>query len=79
MIKIWQKSSGKTHLIHPLLRFVLPYPFPHVLDFDKLYVLHVGSNFIMENDFARENWPHHNYYMYTYYHVIAVTSHEKNL
>jgi len=48
LIRVTQKSLGKTKLSQPSL---ISFDFPYVLDFNPLSVLHLGCEFLMEEDF----------------------------
>jgi len=78
LIRFTQNSHGKTKLFHPLIKYPPPQQEqtlgrPRVLDFNKLSVLHLGTDFIV-GKFTYRN--QHGIYMHPDT-VLAVTCHGK--
>jgi hypothetical protein len=71
LIRIVQSSIGKTQLHHPLSRD--PFHFPHVLDFNRFSLLHLGCMFTADDNFLE---PSPFRFMYPEK-VVAVTGHGK--
>jgi len=81
LIRFTQNSHGKTKLFHPLIKYPRPQQEqtparPRVLDFNKLCVLNLGADFIVDkDDFTYRN--QHGIYMHPET-VLAVTCHGKD-
>ncbi|MCI05744.1 F-box protein, partial [Trifolium medium] len=72
LIRTSQNSTGKTQLLHPLFPTYspLPFPFHHVIDFNKFSTLHLGTNFT----FTIDNQSYGDDYIYPLK-VVTTTSH----
>ncbi|RHN66224.1 hypothetical protein MtrunA17_Chr3g0088551 [Medicago truncatula] len=81
LIRFTQNSHGKTKLFHPLIKYPRPQQeetlaHPRVFDFNKLSVLHLGTDFILDKvNFTSRN--RHGIYMLPKT-VLAVTCHGKD-
>ncbi|KEH25340.1 F-box protein SKIP23 isoform X1 [Medicago truncatula] len=78
LIRICQNARGKSKLYHPLLQNGDKFLYNFVLDFNKLSILHLGSNFFMiDFDFTfNDKLYNPDYYMYPKK-VVVVTCHGK--
>ncbi|AES74664.1 hypothetical protein MTR_6g009620 [Medicago truncatula] len=78
LIRVSQNTRGQTQFFHPLLNYAPLSCNSLVLDFNKLYVIPLGSNiFIWDYDIEKENIAHNCFYMFPEK-VVVVTCHGKN-
>jgi len=71
LVRIRQYSTGKTQILHPLLSYQSLYPFdsPQTIDFNELSVIHLGTDFIVDDALLSD-------YMYPEK-IVAFTGNEK--
>ncbi|AES69451.1 hypothetical protein MtrunA17_Chr3g0088841 [Medicago truncatula] len=70
LVRIRQYSNGKTQILNPLISYQSPFDSLHSIDFNKLSVIHLGTDFIVHDDSLLYD------YMYPEK-IVAFTGNEK--